>query len=104
VGENSFPSNSGVGEVPACTAWDTLFKYLKAQSPKTLKSGKLDRYIEGMEKIDIHANKAPDIYGFYLSKGMPERAKKFRAWATKASSYDLEPFFKEVDQDFKRGK
>jgi hypothetical protein len=40
-----------------------------------------------------------DIYAFYILRGMTDRAKKFRERANRAASYDLDYFFKQVDQN-----
>ena len=94
------PRNWGGGEIPAFTAWKILFKYLQAQPSETLNSGKMDRYLDAMEKVGNYSSSEPrDIYAFYRLNGMPERAKKFREKANKAASYDLDYFFRQVDQN-----
>jgi hypothetical protein len=52
-----------------------------------------------MEKVVNYSSSEPrDIYAFYVQRGMTERAKKFRQAAKKAVSYDLDYYFKQVDQ------
>jgi hypothetical protein len=100
VEEKPVPSNWTGGEIPAFTAWKILFKYLQAQPVENLKSGKMDRYLDAMEKVGNYSSSEPrDIYAFYVLNGMPERAKSFRERANKAASYDLDYFFKQVDQN-----
>ena len=53
-----------------------------------------------MEKVgNYSSSEQRDIYAFYLQRGMTERAKKYRAAATKAASYDLDYYFKQVDEN-----
>jgi len=86
------------GQIPAFTAWEILFRYLQSQPSLTLRSGKLDRYLDALEKVGNYSSSEPrDIYAFYLQNGLSERAKKFRSTATRAASYDLDYFFKQVD-------
>jgi hypothetical protein len=94
------PPNWWGGEIPAFTSWKILFKYLQGQPAETLRSGKMDRYLDAIEKVGNYSSSEPrDIYAFYLLTGMPERAKKFRQRANQSASYDLDYFFKLVDQN-----
>jgi hypothetical protein len=100
VEQRKEPKNWWGGQIPAFTAWEILFKYLQAQLPESLRSGKLDRYLDAMEKVGNHSSSEPrDIYAFYVQRGMTERAKKFREAAKKAASYDLDYYFKQVDEN-----
>ncbi|MCW3054060.1 MAG: repeat-containing protein [Chthonomonadales bacterium] len=100
------PGNFWGGQIPAFTAWEILFRYLQSQPSLTLRSGKLDRFLDAMEKVGNYSSSEPqDIYAFYLQNGLSARAKKFRSKATRAASYDLDYFFKQVDSQpnaFKR--
>jgi hypothetical protein len=88
------------GQIPALTAWEILFKYLQSQPAKTPRSGKLDRYLDALEQVGDYSSSEPrDIYAFYILSGMPDRAKKFREKANRVASYDLDYFFKQVDQN-----
>jgi hypothetical protein len=94
------PVNWSGGEIPAFTSWKILFKYLQSQPSQTLISGKMDRYLDALEKVGNYSSSEPrDIYAFYILTGMPERAKNFRERANKAASYDLDYYFKQVDQN-----
>jgi hypothetical protein len=98
VEQRSEPKNWWGGQIPAFTAWEILFKYLQAQPPETLKSGKLDRYLNAIEKVGNYSSSEPrDIYAFYVQRGMTERAQRYREAAKKAASYDLDYCFKQVD-------
>jgi hypothetical protein len=100
VEQRSQPKNFWGGQIPAFTAWEILFRYLQGQPPESLKSGKLDRYLDALEKVGNYSSSEPrDIYAFYLQRGLDERAKKFREAATKAASYNLDYYFKQVDEN-----
>jgi len=100
VEQKTNPVNWMGGQNPALTAWEILFKYLQAQPAKTLRSGKLDRYLDALEQVGDYSSSEPrDIYAFYILSDMTDRAKKFRERATKASRNDLDYFFKQVDQN-----
>jgi hypothetical protein len=100
VEQKTHPVNWMGGQIPALMAWEILFKYLQAQQSETLRSGKLDRYLDALEQVGDYSSSEPrDIYAFYILSGMTDRAKKFRERATKAASYDLDYFFKLVDQN-----
>jgi hypothetical protein len=100
VEQKTHPVNWMGGQIPALTAWEILFKYLQAQPAKTLRSGKLDRYLDALEHVGDYSSSEPrDIYAFYILSDMTDRAKKFRERATKASRHDLDYFFKQVDQN-----
>ena len=77
VEQRTEPKNWWGGQIPAFTAWEILFRYLQTQPPETLRSGKLDRYLDAMEKVGNYSSSEPrDIYAFYLQRGMTERAQK----------------------------
>ena len=98
--EKTTPRNWWGGEIPAFTAWKILFNYLQNQPADTVRSGKFDRYLGAMEKVGNYSSSEPrDIYAFYLQRGLAERARTFREAAKKAASYDLDYFFKMVDQN-----
>jgi hypothetical protein len=100
VEQKTYPVNWMGGQNPPLTAWEILFKYLQAQPAKTLRSGKLDRYLDALEQVGVDSSSNPSvIYAFYILSDMTDRAKKFRERATKAASYDLDYFFKLVDQN-----
>jgi hypothetical protein len=60
----------------------------------------MDRYLDAMEKVGNYSSSEPrDIYAFYVQRGMTERAQKFCEAARKAVSYDLDYYFKQVDEN-----
>jgi hypothetical protein len=92
------PANYWGGQIPAFTAWEILFKYLQSLPIAQLRSGKLDRYLDAIEKVGDYSSSEPrDIYALYVRSGMMSRAKRYRSNAVKAVSYDLDYFFKQVD-------
>jgi hypothetical protein len=98
VKENANPKQFWGGEIPAFTCWHILFHYLQSCPADELNSGKLDRYLNAMEKVGNYSSSEPCyIYAFYLQRGMNERAKSFREAAKKAASYDLDYYFNRVD-------
>lgn len=100
VKEKTRPKNWGGGETPAFTAWKILFRYIQTQPTEVLNSGKVERYLDAMEKVGSYSSSNPrDIYAFYILRGMTDRAKKFREMANKASTYDLDYYFKQVDEN-----
>ena len=100
VEQRSEPQNWWGGQIPAVTAWEILFKYIQKQPPESLMSGKLDRYLDAIERVGNYSSSEPrDIYAFYLQRGMTERGRKFREAARKAASYDLDFYFKQVNEN-----
>jgi hypothetical protein len=81
-------------------SWEILFKYLQIQPVDQITSGKFDRYLDAVEKVGNYSSSQPrDIYAFYVQRGMTDRAKRFRLEADKAFPYDLELYFKRVDEN-----
>ena len=100
VEQKTEPRHFWGGQIPAFTAWEILFKYLQALPPPTVSSGKMDRYLDAMEKVGNYSSSEPrDIYAFYLQRGMVERARRYREGARKGVSYDLDYHFKQVDEN-----
>lgn len=99
IEEGSSPTNWWGGEIPAFTSWKILFKYLRSQPADAVQSGSFDRELDGLEKVGNYSSSEPrDIYAFYVLRGMASRAKAFREAAKKRFTYDIDYFFKEVDQ------
>ncbi len=77
VEQRSEPKNWWGGQIPAFTAWEILFKYLQKQPPESLRSGKVYRYLDAIEKVGNYSSSEPrDIYAFYLQRGLTDRAKQ----------------------------
>lgn len=100
VEEKNDPVNWRGGQISALTTWKILFKYLQRQPTEILSSGSVDRYLDAIEKYGNSSSSEPrDVYAFYILRGMNERAKRFRERANRAATYDLDYFFKQVDQN-----
>jgi hypothetical protein len=100
VKEKTVPTNWGGGEIPAFTAWKILFKYIQALPTEVLNSGKVDQYLDAIEQVgNYSSSNQRDIYAFYILKGMADHAKAFRKKANKVATYDLDYYFKQVDQN-----
>jgi hypothetical protein len=98
VEEKTEPRNFWGGQIPAFAAWEILFQYLQSRPVDEVRSGRLNRYLDAMEKVGNYSSSEPrDIYAFYLQHDMTERAQKFRRAANSAASYDLDYYFKQVD-------
>jgi HEAT repeat protein len=100
VEEKTTPENSDGGQIPAFTAWQMLFRYLRDRPVKELTAGKWNRYLNALEKVGQYSSSEPrDIYAFYLRSGLRQRAVQYRAAAKKAVSYDMDYYFDQVDKD-----
>ena len=100
ITEKTTPTNWTGGEIPAFTAWKLLFKFLRAQPAAEVRSGKWDHYLDVLEKVGDYSSSEPrDIYAFYLQRGLPKRAAKYRAAVKKTASYDMDYYFNMVDQN-----
>jgi len=94
------PTNWQGGQIPSYTAAHLLYKYLETQPVADLKSGKFDRQFDALEKIQPNYSADPQfVYALELRSGLTDRAKKFRAAANKASTYDVETYFKRADEN-----
>ncbi len=94
------PTNWSGGQVPSFTAWKLLFKHLQGVPGSELKSGRWDRYLSAMENGYVTGSSEPTyIYAFYLKRGMPERARAYREKMKKAVTYDIDLYFKRVDEN-----
>jgi hypothetical protein len=100
VEQKTEPESFWGGQIPAFTAWEILFRFLQAQPVEEVTSGRLDRYLDAMEKVGNYSSSPPrDIYAFYLQRGMTARAQAFRKKAAAEASYDLDYFFNMVDEN-----
>jgi len=98
--QNAVPANWAGGETPWFAARQILFKYLQAQPFEQVTSGKLDRYLDAIDKAALNTNGVPIyIYAFYVQRGMTERAKTFRQAAKKAFPYLPDASFNQVDKN-----
>ena len=100
IEQKAEPRNWAGGQIPAFTSFNILFKYLQSQPAEAMRAGKFDRFLDAIEDGYVTGSSEPrDIYAFYLQRGMTERAKIYRESAKKAASFDIDYFFKMVDQN-----
>jgi hypothetical protein len=98
--QNAVPENWAGGETPWFAAREILFKYLQAQPVEQVTSGKLDRYLDAIDKAALKSNGVPIyIYAFYVQRGVTERAKTFREAVQKVFPYLPDASFNQVDQN-----
>ena len=101
------PENWWGGRIPWGVSWDLLFKHAQAQTTAKLNGRDFDKVLEALEYPASGDPKGPsyyssaeprDLYALYKQRGMAERAKKFRATCVKNITYDIDYFFKKVDE------
>lgn len=79
------PENWTGGQIPAYTASQLLFDYLKKQPAADLQSGKYDKALDALEIWKPNYAVDPQfVYALELKDGLKDRARKFRAAAEKA--------------------
>lgn len=94
------PQHFWGGAIPAGVSWTILYEYVKARTAAELASGKLDRSLDALEKMQWFSSSEPrSLYALYLVRGLKVRAKRFRDGARKAISYDMETYFDMADKN-----
>ncbi|HEV2269311.1 MAG TPA: HEAT repeat domain-containing protein [Steroidobacteraceae bacterium] len=78
------PADWWGGWPPAIDSWYILFDYVKARPAVELASGKLDPYLDSLERSPPQP---PELYALYLSRGLMSRAKQFRDAMRKSPAY-----------------
>jgi HEAT repeat protein len=93
------PQNWPGGQIPAYTASQLIFNYLKGLPAADLQSGKYDKALDALELWRPNYAVDPQfVYALELKDGLKDRAKKFRVEAAKAAPYDT-TFLDRADQD-----
>lgn len=96
------------GRIPWGVSWELLFRYAQEQTKEKPKRGDLDKVFEALEspasgkdgRSRYYSSSEPrDLYALYVQRGLADRAKKFRAACKKGLSYDIDYFFKMVDEN-----
>jgi hypothetical protein len=107
VRKNLMSENWWGGRTPWGVSWDLLFKHARRQPLAKLQRGEMDAVFEVLEYPIAGDPKGPsyyssseprDLYALYLQCGLTERAKKFRAKCVKTITYDIDYYFKQVDE------
>jgi len=95
------PRNFWGGQAPYTLSWHILFTYIQGQNADLLKTGKLDRSLDALEKTKFWGSSEPrDLYAFYIKHKMIERAQKFRETCKTTISFDMERYFSAVDMEY----
>lgn len=96
------------GRIPWGVSWELLFRYAQEQTKEKPKRDDLDNVFEALEspasgkdgRSRYYSSSEPrDLYALYVQRGLTHRAKKFRAACKKALSYDIDYYFKMVDEN-----
>lgn len=83
------------GWPPAIDSWDILFDYIKNRPAADLASGKLDRWLDALERSPARPT---DLYALYLSRGLTTRAKQFRTMMRNTPDY-IDYVYKMIRRD-----
>jgi HEAT repeat protein len=96
------------GSIPWGVSWDLLFHHVQRQPAADVRGGKFDKMLDALEYPasgdaagpSYYSSSEPrDLYALYVQRGMSDRAAKFRALAKKNITYDIDYYFKMVDQN-----
>jgi hypothetical protein len=96
---NSEPANWWGGLLPAADSWNILFKYIQSQPDSKLQKGAFDSSLDALEKLQWFSSSEPrDLYALYVQRGLVNRAQAFRKKCHETFSYDVDYYFKMVDE------
>jgi hypothetical protein len=104
---NRTPENWWGGFVVWGDSWNVLYRYAYSQPAEKLASAKLKPVLDALEFPATKNPQGPsyyssseprDLYALYVNRGMTERAKAFRELCKKTIKYDIDYYFKEVDE------
>jgi hypothetical protein len=94
------PENWWGGFIPAGDSWAILYGFVKSRPSDELTSGKLDRSLDALERMQWFSSSEPRaLYALYLSRGLPARAQQLREATRKSLTYDIDYFFDMADKD-----
>lgn len=97
--KNPDPVNWWGGLLPAADSWNILFKYIQSQPQSELQKGKFDSSLDALEKLQWFGSGEPrDLYALYIQRGLVNRAQAFRKKCRQTFSYDIDYYFKMVDE------
>lgn len=108
IREARVPDDWWGGHVPWGVAWERLYKYARTLPETSLQAGRHDELLDALDSPSGKLEKGPqwyssseprDLYAFYLQKGLLERAKKFREQTKAAVTFDIDYYFKMVDEN-----
>jgi hypothetical protein len=105
---NRQPKNWWGGRIPWGVSWEILYRYAQQQPDETLKEAAFATVLDALEYPASGGEKGPayyssseprDLYALYVQHGMTDRARAFRAACRKVLTYDIDYYFKMVDQN-----
>lgn len=80
------------------TCWEILLKHLQKMPSSAFSGGKMDRYLDALEKASIRELNIPrDLYRFYKQKGLVERATRYRKEVEAKGRSDMKQVFDQID-------
>lgn len=93
------PANSWGGTNPAADSWHILFGYIRARPAAEVASGRLDRWLDALERSQWFGSSEPqELYALYLQRGLTSRAQHFRDAIRKSPIY-IDSMFDRVEQN-----
>ena len=107
IRQNRTPENWWGGFVPWGDSWNVLYKYAQGQTTEKLNTVRLNPVLNALEFPATGNAKGPsyyssseprDLYALYVNRGLTDRATAFRALCKKNITYDIDYFFKQVDE------
>jgi len=88
------------GNLPDYEAWDLAFKSLSSQPQTNWNSSQWTHDMDILEMAIAWENSAPfDLYTFYVSHGLKERAIRLRKLSKKLITWDIENNFNTIDAE-----
>jgi len=108
IQNNRQPRNWWGGFVVWGDSWNVLFKAAQSATKADLSGKDFTKILTALEAPASGDPKAPtyyssseprDLYALYLQKGLSSHAAEFRIKAQKAIRYDIDYYFKQVDQN-----
>lgn len=107
IRQNRTPENWWGGFVVWGDSWNVLYQYAYSQPAEKLSSAKLKPVLDALEFPATKNPKGPnfyssseprDLYALYVQRGLTDRAKAFRELCKRNITYDIDYYFKEVDE------
>jgi HEAT repeats len=84
---------------PSADSWHILFDYVRALPAAELASGRVDRWLDALERSQWFGSSEPqELYALYLSRGLISRAQHFRDSIRKSPIY-IDYMFDSVQQN-----
>ena len=107
IQHNRQPKNWWGGFVVWGDSWNVLFKAAQDATKEELAGKRFEKVLAALEAPASGDPKSPtfyssseprDLYALYRQKGMTDRAQAFRTQCKKTISYDIDYYFKMVDE------